>query len=136
MRVTRVVVGKGLTSRPSEREQWFKQYYEIEFAINDDRETEAAKQSGVELINGWLSADKAVAAIPKLTIDIEAQPWKTFKKQPAKSGDAAWLFSDSEGVGSLVQAIKAAGGKLQLGMYEFKLSGEKEQFINRVPLKR
>ncbi|MCJ7559549.1 hypothetical protein MUO79_02890 [Candidatus Bathyarchaeota archaeon] len=52
MKVQRLVVGKGKTSRPSDAEEWEKEYYEIEAVVEDQAELENAKVALKGLLDG------------------------------------------------------------------------------------
>jgi len=54
-RVTRLVVGRGRTSQPSETE-WAKSYYELEAIIVDPADLEVMRANMLGLIDGWLSS--------------------------------------------------------------------------------
>ncbi len=64
------MVGKGRTSRPSEVEEWTREYYEIEVLIEDPAELEVAKANLTGLIDGWLSKPK-LAPQPKKALTVE-----------------------------------------------------------------
>lgn len=138
-RVTKLVVGKGKTLRPTEQEEWIKEYYELEIVVDDDHQIDVARANALGLIDGWLT--KTVLEhqkIPNIDLaDLEDHPWTTFKtKESAKEGEAGWIFSNTKGAEELVDALKTAKGKLELGLYEFKFSGAEDKFIQRRPLKR
>jgi len=149
----RVRVGKGRTIRPGDQEEWIKEYYELEVTVEDPSEIATARANMLGTIDAWLNeaviAEKAKADIPKPDLaELENLPWTTYHtKTRAKPGDAGWMknpefFKDvkEEPVRSLAidlaKAIKAGGGKLQLGEYEFSLSGENDRFIGRRPVKQ
>ncbi len=77
MKVERLVVGKGRTTKPSDAEEWLKEYYEVEVAIEDPAELEVAKANLTGLIDGWLSSvrqrttgnQKAPASAPVPQLD-------------------------------------------------------------------
>ncbi|MEM3628639.1 MAG: hypothetical protein QXQ94_11355 [Candidatus Bathyarchaeia archaeon] len=54
MKIERLRVGKGRTSQHN-NEEWIKEYYELEVAIEDPSEIEIAKANLRGLIDGWLS---------------------------------------------------------------------------------
>jgi len=62
------------------------------------------------------------------TLNLENLPWKSFP-----SGNGAWIFSNLEETPAkeLVAKLTGAKGKLDLGEYTYKFSGEKDMFISR-----
>lgn len=77
MKVQRLVVGKGKTSRPSDAEEWEKEYYEIEAVVEDPAELENAKVALKGLLDGWLSSSKpASKPSPKLPFDVSRIKWE------------------------------------------------------------
>ena len=149
----KVRVGKGRTIRPGDQEEWIKEYYELEMSVKDLSEIATARANMLGTIDAWLNeavkAERVKAAIPKLDLaQIEELPWTTYHtKIRARPGDAAWTKNPTyfknikdEPARSLAielaEAIKAAEGKLQLGEYEFTLSGEDDRFISRRPVKQ
>ncbi|MGC8896172.1 MAG: hypothetical protein ACP5LB_05335 [Candidatus Bathyarchaeia archaeon] len=54
MKIERLRVGKGRTSHHDD-DEWIKEYYELEVAIEDTSEIEIAKANLRGLIDGWLS---------------------------------------------------------------------------------
>ena len=140
-----VVVGKGKTSRPSDAEEWSKEYYEIEASIENSAELESAKANLCGLIDGWLSPHKpATTATPKsnqLNLqELEKLPWKTYKsKEDCKPDEAGWIFTNTQGAETLADLIEKQGKEavVQIGAYRFgvKFSGAEKQFIGRAPAK-
>ena len=145
VQLKRVVVGKGKTSRPSDAEEWSKEYYEIEASIENSAELESAKANLCGLIDGWLSPQKpATTATPKRTQlnpqELEKLPWKTYKsKEDCKPNEAGWIFTNTQGAEALSDLIKKQGKEavVQIGDYRFdvKFSGAEKQFIGRAPAK-
>jgi len=149
MKVVKVRVGRGRTSRPSEAEEWVREYYELEIEITDDKEIPIARDYALSLIDQWLAQlPTAPEWIPKLDIgEINDLLWTTYKtKERAKPAQAAWTFSDptrhdkaedKHVVEELVKAIRASSdGNLQLGDMEFSFSGAEKQFISRRPARQ
>ena len=145
MKIQKLVVGKGKTTRPSDAEEWEKEYYEIEVAIEDLSELEVTKANITGLIDGWLSTPKpsakVPAKIPQLDADELAQlPWKTYRtKQSCKPDGAGWVFCNTPGAGALVDLIEKQGKnvRVQIGQHTFEVrfSGAENQFIGRSPIK-
>jgi hypothetical protein len=54
MRVTRLIVGKGKTTKLTEKEE-YKSYFELEMEIEDKQEVETARKNALQLIEKWLS---------------------------------------------------------------------------------
>jgi len=153
VRPTKLTVGKGITIRASEQEEWIKEYYEIEIALTDPSEMEVTRANALGMIDAWLSeaarAEKVKAALLELDpAQLEELPWTNYgTRERCKPGDAGWIknpefFRDvkdeparSRAI-ALAKAIRAGGRKLRLGEYEFSLSGENDRFIGRRPVKR
>jgi len=139
-KITRLVVGRGRTSRPSEQEEWIKEYYELEVDVSDlttEDSLEKARTSLEQKLISWLS-EPIVPQIPKLDMaEIEKLPWKRYKdKMPCKPGDSGWVFGNTRGAEELVKAIKASPQeKLELPPYQFSFSGKEKQFISRKAMK-
>lgn len=55
MKVSRISVGKGRTTRPSDSEEWLREYYELEMEISDDKEVPSARDWASTQIDSWLS---------------------------------------------------------------------------------
>lgn len=146
MQVKRLVVGKGRTSRPSDAEEWTKEYYEVEVTIEDPAEFEVAKANLTGLIDGWLSSRPTTAAkpsrqLPQLDPDELAKlPWKTYKnKEDCKPEEAGWIFRNTQGAEALANLIEkqGKGTHVQIGPQKFEcsFSGSEKQFIGRKPVK-
>ena len=152
-KVTKLVVGKGRTTRPSEQKEWLKEYYELEIELGDSSELEIAKANATGLIDGWLS--KIPTTPPKAKVNVQIPnvdlhelehdgAWRLWKKDgsgqcifPAQEGQSAWLRIKNAGntVLTLVQAMKNQGlEKVSLGLFEYKFSGE--DFLQRRALKK
>lgn len=135
-KITKLTVGRGRTSRPSDQEEWLKEYYEFEVDVSDVTSTEGIEKVRIDLeqhLRSWLS-EPMVAGVPKLDMSkIEQLPWKTYKdKMPCTPGEAGWIFTNAEGAEELVKAIKTAPKeKLELPPYQFTFSGKEKQFISR-----
>lgn len=54
MRVTKLTVGKGKTTKPTEKEE-NKTYFELEMEIADKREVETARKNAIQLMEKWLN---------------------------------------------------------------------------------
>jgi hypothetical protein len=145
VQLKRVVVGKGKTSRPSDAEEWSKEYYEIEASIENSAELEAAKANLCGHIDEWFSPNKpAATSTPKRTQpnpqELEKLPWKTYKsKEDCKPDEAGWIFTNTQGAEVLADFIKKQGKEavVQIGDYTFdvRFSGAEKQFIGRTPAK-
>jgi hypothetical protein len=148
VKVERLVVGKGRTTKPSDAEEWLKEYYEMEVAIEDPAELEVAKAELKGLIDGWLSTSKpaAPAAKPATQLsqldpdELAKLSWKTYKtKQECRSDEAGWIFRNTLGAEALADLIEKQGNGItvQIGPYKFeaKFSGADKQFIGRATVK-
>jgi hypothetical protein len=54
-RVTKLVVGKGRTTRPGEQEEWVREYYELEIELADPSDLETARANALGTIDAWLA---------------------------------------------------------------------------------
>ena len=54
MRVTKLTVGKGKSTKPTEKEE-NRTYFELEMEITDKKEIETARKNAVQLIEKWLN---------------------------------------------------------------------------------
>ena len=145
VQLKRVVVGKGKTSRPSDAEEWSKEYFEIEASIENSAELESAKANLCGLIDGWLSPQKPAmtATLNKAKLnaqELEKLPWTTYKsKEDCESDEAGWIFANTLGAEVLSDLIRKKGKEavVQIGAYKFdvKFSGAEKQFIGRAPSK-
>jgi len=139
-RITKLTVGRGRTSRPSDQEEWIKEYYELEVDVSDVTSTDGVEKVRIDLeqhLMAWLS-EPTLPHIPNLDMaQIEQLPWKTYKdKMPCTPGEAGWIFTNTEGAEELVKAIKGSSKeKLDTPQYQFTFSGKEKQFIGRRPMK-
>jgi len=139
-KIIRLVVGRGRTSRPSDQEEWTREYYELEADVTDLATEESLEQARVKLegkLISWLSEPTA-PQLPKLDMaEVEKLPWTRYSdKMPCKPGDSGWVLRKVEGTEELVKAIKAAPKeKLELSPYQFTFSGTEKQFISRKAIK-
>lgn len=150
-KVTKLTVGLGTTIQQSETE-WTKQSFGLEVEVNSDVTdvVEKAKAEAEQLVRSWLSEPTLPSAeIPQIDIgELNACEWLTFKKEPAKPGQAAWIKNPVEFTSwanppnvllQLVKAMKRSPDeKLVLGDMEYSFSGTgdmKNHFISRRPIK-
>ncbi len=117
MQVKRLVVGKGRTSRPSQAENWIKEYYEVEILIDDIAELEATKANLTGLIDGWLSSSMSSAKRMGRGNLEEQAGWNPSKIKWRKAEGASGPYERSEDVNNLdfkalVKDLAAHGGKL------------------------
>jgi len=145
MKIEKIRVGKGLTSRHGQAEEWEKSYYELEVSVEDSEDLEIIRANVVGLIDGWLTTSKPVKApvkVPQLDPDKLAElPWKNYRtKQPCKPDEAGWIFANTPGAEALADLIEKQGNGVivQIGPYKFELkfSGSERQFIGRAPVKK
>jgi len=133
--IERIRVGKGFTKRPSpDVEEWERRYIEVEAVLTEGEVPDKVYDYLVKMIDEWLELipAKEVKTIPK--IDVESLPWVSYRtKQPAKPGEAGWIFTTTEGAEALVRLIQEGKGRVKLGAYEFRFSGNENQFISRRP---
>ncbi len=140
MKIERIVVGKGKSVPVDGPDgQWSKSYYEIEAVPAEGEDVQAVRMSLEGILDQWLSVEaKTGAAIPKLDLaELDELPWTAYKtKEPAKEGEAGWIFANTKGAEELAKAIEKSEGKLELGVYEYRFSGKDRQFIARKPVKK
>ncbi|MGB9779020.1 MAG: hypothetical protein ACPLW8_06395 [Candidatus Bathyarchaeales archaeon] len=132
MQLQRLAVGKGKTSRPSEAEEWTKEYYEIEALIEDPAELEIAKANLTGLIDGWLSKPKPITTETQKPQDIEAIFPENLRQLLSFEGKEGFCiikprqFLGSENFAKIADIVKAKGG-------EYISSGKNSHF--RIPIK-
>jgi hypothetical protein len=143
--VKKLTVARG-ASVSHDDESWDRVFYSIEAEV-DEAELQVVKAELQGMINAWIvdalahplvPVSKAEAEhIPQIDLaQLEELPWTSFQtKQPAKPGEAGWIFSNTEGAEELVKALEAKEGKLELAEYIFRFSGDQKQFISRSPVK-
>lgn len=150
-RVASFRIGKGKTTRPSESEEWLRNYLEIEIQL-PERVTEEGFWEAVAkaeaMVDRWLGKGAAEApTLPSLEA-INALPWISYRsKEPCKSADeAGWIWCDpsrhspdkSGNVRQLALALdKAPRNRLEIGEMLYSFSGPEEDprlFISRRPL--
>ena len=117
MQVKRLVVGKGRTSRPSEAENWIKEYYEVEVLIDNLTELEATKANLTGLIDSWLSSSMSSAKQMAQGNVKEEAVWNPSKIVWRRAEGASGPYERSEDVNSLdfkalVKDLVAHGRKL------------------------
>ncbi len=132
MQIQRLVVGKGKTSRPSEAEEWTKEYYEIEALIEDPAELEIAKANLTGLIDGWLSKSKPTLSETQKPQNINElfpenlRQLLSFEEKEGFCIIKPRQFLGSENFAKIVEIVKAKGG-------EYISLGKNSHF--RIPLK-
>jgi hypothetical protein len=136
LKVMRLTVGRGRTSRPSDAEEWTKEYFEIEMIVEDPAELEVAKANLTGLIDGWLSSSKhsqpAAKPAPRQEItmtpeEIDKLPWiasnwirRDDKDRNARPGEDAWIKLENSDSRLIRMIDEAPDGKLSLPPYEFE----------------
>lgn len=140
MKIERIVVGKGKSVPVDGPDgEWSKVYYQLE-ALPAEGEDAHSVRMGLEgILDQWLSVEgKPEAEIPKIDLaELDGLPWTTYKtKEPAKEGEAGWIFANTKGAEELAKAMEKSEGKLELGAYEYRFSGKEKQFITRKPVKK
>lgn len=74
IKLTRFVIGKGKTTRPSEAEEWFKNYYEIEVKVPSTykkSDIEEIRSQTEAMIDDWLSIRKSEKKEQPKPLEIE-----------------------------------------------------------------
>jgi hypothetical protein len=150
-KVTKLTVALGTTIQHGERE-WGKQNYGVEVEVNSDERdiVEKAFVEASQLVRSCLAEPPlSPAEIPQVDIgELNDCEWLTFKKEPAKQGQAAWVKNPIEFTTwanppnvllQLAKALKRSPDeKLVLGDMEYSFSGKgdmKNHFISRKPVK-
>jgi hypothetical protein len=140
LKIERIVVGKG-KSVPVDGpdSQWSKAYYELEAVPAENEDVQAVKMRLEDILDQWLSLEaKPEVEVPKLDlVELDKLPWTAYKtKEPAKEGEAGWIFANTKGAEELVKTMQKCESKLELGAYEYRFSGKEKQFIARKPVKK
>jgi len=140
LKIERIVVGKGKSVPHDGPEgEWSKVYYQLEAVPAESEDVQAVRMGLEGILDQWLSAEaKPEAEIPKIDLaELDQLPWTTYKtKEPAKEGEAGWIFANTKGAEELAKAMQKSEGKLELGAYEYRFSGKETQFITRKPVKK
>jgi hypothetical protein len=140
LKIERIVVGKGKSVPHDGPEgEWSKVYYQLEAVPVESEDVQAVRMSLEGILDQWLSVEaKPEVEIPKLDLaELDQLPWTTYKtKEPAKEGEAGWIFANTKGAEELAKAMRKSEGKLELGAYEYRFSGKEKNFITRKPVKK
>lgn len=147
MKVSRIVVGKGRTVAEGETE-WNKEYFEIEVAIEDEKEITDAKNWAKSLIDGWLGlpvegavpsqtpAKPAPIAAPKIPeFDSEDlmkhEGWKNRRNDDGtyQKGSLAWGWEFADKFKPETIEVLQRGKDLVIDQYTFSLS-ENGRLVN------
>jgi hypothetical protein len=142
LNIERIVVGKGKSVPHNGPEgEWSKVYYQLEAVPAEGEDVQAVRMSLEGILDQWLSLSveaKPEAEIPKIDLaELDELPWTTYKtKEPAKEGEAGWIFANTKGAEELAKAIQKSEGKVELGAYEYAFSGKEKRFISRKPVKK
>jgi hypothetical protein len=142
MKITKLVVGKGLTRELEGR--WSKEYFEITCELEFKEEPETAKNKAVTMIEGWLTGKPATPASPRSsTGSFDDLPWKKYRsKENCEPGEAGWTFRyvyDTNrtvpGAEVLVSQLDPEGKKwIRIGDMQYRLSGHGLSLIQRRPV--
>jgi hypothetical protein len=140
LRVERIVMGKGKSVSKDGSEVWLRTFYQVEAVLEQGDDPKEVREKLERMLIQWLSDEEAMLEekVPKLDLaELDQLPWTTYKtKEPAKEGEAGWIFANTEGAEELVKAMQKREGKLELGAYEYRFSGKEKQFIARKPVKK
>lgn len=124
----------------------------------DAKEVAGARLGAEAMIDEWLSqstqrrpvqAPSTPAAtfnpadLPTDVAELDNLPWLAKNKQKPEQGAWGWILTDparhieadSKVVQKLIAAIQAYNGTVTIGQYDYKLNGDKKQFIHRYPHK-
>lgn len=162
-KIVKLHVEKGLTFQVDDK-TWSKSAYRLEADLSDGPSPDELEKLRLDLsfkIDDWLGQEKHIpqskplqpeevvrSDIPQLDLaELDECPWQTYKKQPAKPGQVAWIknptfwehFDATPVLWELVKAVEGAKDqKLVLGDMEYNFGGKddmKDRFINRKPVK-
>lgn len=141
---------------------WSKSAYRLEADVSDVTNKDGLEKTRLDLaftIDDWLQQEQHTpenldaatvdtSKIPNLDLaELNACPWQTYSKQPAKPGQVAWIknpekferFDAPPVLQELAKALRTIDGKeLVLGDMSYELSGKddmKDSFIKRAPVK-
>lgn len=140
-KITEITVTKGRSVNMKTREEWQSAQYTVKATITGQEEAPIATTEIEHFIDERLGKLTPTAPLPQLDPEELARlPWKSYQtKQPCKPGKAGWIFSNVKGAEALLDLIKKQGEgvRVQMGPHAFdvKLSGDKQQFIGRAPVK-
>lgn len=155
--IVKLYVEKGRTTQIDDT-HWNKTKYGLEADVSDVTSEDALEKLRLDLgfkIDDWLQQagypPEAMSAlgIPNIDIaELDACEWQTYKKEPAKPGQAAWIknpayFTQFEAPPVLLELVEALkrtkDEKLVLGDMTYSFSGKgdmKDAFVSRKPAKR
>ena len=137
MKVEKVTIGKGTTSCETKDGPWIRRFYQIEALLEAGDNRQQVRALLEQEIDQWL-AEPDVSKVPDLDLaQINAFPWCKYEKQP----QGAWIFTDERrpvGSEKFIEAVKAAGGTLELGEYKYNIpkDASAKPFLSRWPAKK
>lgn len=141
-KITEITVTKGRSVNIKTKEEWRSAEYTVKATITDQEEAPIATAEIERFIDERLGKLTPAPQLPQLDPEeLAGLPWKSYQtKQPCKPGEAGWIFNNVKGAEALLDFIKKQGEgvRVQMGPHNFnvKLSGDKQQFIGRVPVKK
>ena len=133
-RILQLTFGRGKTQRSTEQEGWIKTYYEIreKVIVISERDLETKWKALESEVDKRLSMPSPPPPPPLDPAQLEKLPWTPYHK----GHRAAWIKTEQEGAEKLVEAIKSSpDGKVEIGDYLYRFSGDQKQFISRNPTK-
>jgi len=154
-KIVKLHVEKGKSMQIGEKE-WRKTTYGLEADVSDVPSPDELEKLRLDLsfqIDDWLGQEKQLedvvrSDIPEIDLaELDACPWQTYKKQPAKPGHVAWIknpthfehFDAPPVLWELVKALEGAKDRtLVLGACEYSFSGKndlQDHFLSRKPVK-
>jgi len=134
LRITKLTVGRGNRNSPPGEDA----YYEVETEVEGEGELEEARAKLRSILNGWVKTEAQTLPIGLDPDKLRSLPWRSFEKKGelAERGEAGWVFVDTKGAEELVEALRASKKeKFCLKNFEYSLSGDELQFLNRRALK-
>ena len=150
MRVKRIVVGKGITTRPApDTEEWIRRYYEVEVEFPEGEyrpeDIEDGRVWAERLIDAWLKAEEvAIPTEEELTPEeLEDLPWTPYQPgsksgwvlRNPREGHPDYTEEHREILRRLSEKIEREGS-VTIGDFTYDFSGAENQFIRRRPAKR
>lgn len=111
-KITKLIVGKGVSAESLDQKGWTRLYYEIEVAIDDMSELELAKANALGMLDAWIAG--VAKPIPKSINEFKTEASQPTWKEvvPLKSRDDKLLGTFYIGVDQL-RIVPASDLKLK-----------------------
>lgn len=123
-KVTRILVSKGVTTGDEKAGRWNRVHYEVEMAIQDERDIEQARAAAEGLVDGWLAGEPVqhgaktlsetkppAKDLTRLPYNIDRIPWQDRHNE---NGDFQLCNDESNADFLALRAfvLQHAGGKI------------------------